>query len=83
MKPETTNTKADAWRTVAIVLQRRHPDFPMASETARRIADHHEARLPAGYESIPIIDAPYVFESTAAPADPQITRVNRDEEGEL
>ena len=55
MKPETTNTKADAWRTVAIVLQRRHPDFPLASETARRIADHHEARLPAGYESAPII----------------------------
>lgn len=25
------------------------------SETARRIADHHAARLPTGWESVPII----------------------------
>ena len=55
MKPDPTNTKADAWRTVALVLQRRHPDFPLASETAQRIADHHEARMPVGYEQHPVI----------------------------
>ena len=54
VKPETTNTKADAWSVTADVLERRHPDFPLASEVARRIADHHEARLPLGYESVPV-----------------------------
>jgi len=53
--PDPTNTKADAWATVAGVLERRHPDFPLASETAHRLAGHHAARLPAGYESVPII----------------------------
>lgn len=55
VKPETTNTKADAWRTTSRVLARRHPAFPLAGEVARRIADHHEARLPAGWESVPIV----------------------------
>ena len=54
MTPDTTDTLTDAWSTVAIVLARRHPDFPIASETAKRIADHHEARLPLGYESVPV-----------------------------
>ena len=55
MRPETTNTKADAWRTVGRVLSRREPEFPPAGEVAQRIADHHEARLPVGWESVPII----------------------------
>ena len=54
MKRETTNTRADAWRTVGRVLSRREPDFTIAGEVARRIADHHEARLPLGYESVPV-----------------------------
>ena len=49
-----TDTLTDAWATVAIVLARRHPDFPLAGETAKRIADHHEARLPLGWETTPI-----------------------------
>ena len=55
MRPETINTKADAWRTVGRVLSRREPEFPLAGEVAQRIADHHEARLPVGWESVPII----------------------------
>jgi hypothetical protein len=50
------NTKADAWRVTADVLERRHPGFPLAGEVARRIADHHEARLPLGWESVPIMN---------------------------
>ena len=46
--------RADAWRTVGQVLARRHPDFTLAGETAKRIADHHDARLPLGWESVPI-----------------------------
>jgi hypothetical protein len=52
---DPTDTKADAWHACADVLERRHPDFPLAGEVARRIADHHEARMPLGYESVPII----------------------------
>ena len=55
MKRETTNTKADAWRTVGRVLSRREPGFPIAGEVAQRIADHHEARLPLGWEGVPIM----------------------------
>ena len=47
-------TRADAWRTVGDILTRRHPDFTIAGETAKRIADHHAARLPLGYESVPV-----------------------------
>ena len=85
MKRETINTQVDAWRTVGRVLSRREPYFPIAGEVAQRIADHHEARLPAGYESIPIIDVwdPEPALVAKQPADPQITRVTRDEEGEL
>ena len=54
MKYEAINTRADAWRTVGEILTRRHPEFPLAGETAKRIADHHEARLPLGYESVPV-----------------------------
>ena len=49
-----TDTLTDAWSTVAIVLARRHPGFPLAGQTAKRIADHHKARLPLGYESVPV-----------------------------
>jgi hypothetical protein len=70
MKRETINTKADAWRTVGRVLQRREPEFPLAGEVAQRIADHHEARLPLGWESVGIV---------APPADePQNTSMGDD-----
>ena len=52
--PKPHLTRADAWRTVGEILTRRHPDFPLAVEVAKRIADHHEARLPLGYESVPV-----------------------------
>ena len=52
--PTPHRTRADAWRTVGDILTRRHPDFPLASETAKRIADHHAARLPLGWETVPI-----------------------------
>ena len=70
MKRETTNTRADAWRTVGRVLSRREPDFPIAGEVAQRIADHHEARLPLGWEGVPII-AP-------TPNEPQTTGMGGD-----
>ena len=53
---DRSKPKADAWRVTADVLERNHPDFPIAGEVARRIADHHEARLPVGYESVPVMD---------------------------
>lgn len=58
VKPETENTRVDAWATVGRVLSRREPDFPIAGEVAQRLADHYEARLPIGWESVPIVAEP-------------------------
>jgi len=44
------------WVRVSKWCERREPDFPIAAEVAARIADHHAAQLPMGYEAIPIIN---------------------------
>ena len=44
------------WRYVGDKLALDWPDFPIASEVAHRIADAKEARLPMGWESVPLID---------------------------
>lgn len=45
-----------AWQRAASRLERHHPEFAIGYETAYRIADHHAARLPLGWESVPIMD---------------------------
>lgn len=44
------------WQRTAKQLARRHPGFPLAGEVAQRIADHHAAQLPLGWESVPVMD---------------------------
>ena len=44
-----------AWQRVAAHLERNCPDFPLAYEVAYRLADHHAAALPIGWESAPLM----------------------------
>ena len=41
---DPSNTKAEAWSQVARNLKRMHPEFPPASEIARRISESWEKR---------------------------------------
>jgi hypothetical protein len=44
-----------AWQRAAAHLERTCPDFPLAHEVAYRLACHHAARLPLGFETTPIM----------------------------
>ena len=71
-----------AWQRTATRLERHCPDFPLAHEVAYRLADHHAAALPIGWESVPVMTTAPRPTGTAMSGDAEYITSHTDTEGE-